>query len=57
MSIDDDVLTGTVESTQADSVVSQSLDHDFTYHISVIYIISLIAGLLVFYMLSRRWHA
>ena len=54
---EDEVLTGTVESTQADPVGSNSLDYDFTYHFTVIYVISLIAGLLVFYLLSRRWHA
>lgn len=54
----EEILTGTVESTQSvDASVNQSLQQDFTYTVAMIYIVSLIAGLFIFYILSRRWHA
>lgn len=37
--------------------VQEQLTADFTFNVAVIFVLSMIFGLLVFSILSRRWHS
>lgn len=54
-SSDGDVLSGTVESTQveADQPAAQT---DISFNVAIIFVLSMIVGLVIYHILSRRWH-
>ena len=53
-SSDGDVLSGTVESTQVDDQpVAQT---DISFNVAIIFVLSMIVGLVIYHILSRRWH-
>lgn len=51
----DDPLRGTVESTQveADQPAAQT---DISFNVAIIFVLSMIVGLVIYHILSRRWH-
>ena len=53
-SSDGDVLSGTVESTQveADQPTAQT---DISFNVAIIFVLSMIVGLVIYHILSRRW--
>lgn len=51
---DDEVVTGTVEDS---SMMEETQVQDISFNVALLFIISMVAGLQIFSILSRKWHA
>lgn len=51
---DDEVVTGTVEDS---SMMEETQVKDISFNVALLFIISMLVGLEIFSLLSRKWHA